>query len=84
MKPRAWTMGFYKALRPRLAVGQGDLWLMSMPCGTRGFFYECWEHEGPEWFRVSLPATECARISADFLEAEKSAKGALRFTQEYL
>ena len=26
----------YKALRPMLAVGQGDLWLMSTPCGKRG------------------------------------------------
>jgi hypothetical protein len=35
----------YKALRPMLAVGQGDLWLMSTPYGKRGFFYECWEHD---------------------------------------
>ncbi len=34
----------YKALRPTLAVGGGDLWLMSTPCGKRGFFYEIWEH----------------------------------------
>ena len=30
----------YKALRPMLAVGGGDLWLMSTPCGKRGFFYD--------------------------------------------
>ncbi len=36
----------YKALRPMLAVGDGDLWLMSTPCGKRGFFYEAWEHGG--------------------------------------
>ena len=29
----------YKALRPMLAVGDGDLWLMSTPYGKRGFFY---------------------------------------------
>ena len=29
-----------------LAVGDGDLWLMSTPCGKRGFFYEAWEHGG--------------------------------------
>ena len=28
----------YKALRPMLAVGNGDLWLMSTPLGRRGFF----------------------------------------------
>ena len=33
----------YKALRPMLAVGGGDLWLMSTPWGKRGFFYEAWD-----------------------------------------
>jgi hypothetical protein len=35
----------YKMLRPMLAVGDGDLWLMSTPCGKRGFFYDVWAHE---------------------------------------
>ena len=75
----------YKALRPMLAVGQGDLWLMSTPCGKRGFFYECWEHDAAdEWFRVSVPATECGRISAKFLEGERRAVGAQWFAQEYM
>jgi len=75
----------YKALRPMLAVGQGDLWLMSTPCGKRGFFYECWEHDAAdEWFRVSVRATECARISAEFLEGERRAVGAQWFAQEYM
>ena len=30
----------YKAVRPMLAVGGGDLWLLSTPAGKRGFFYE--------------------------------------------
>jgi hypothetical protein len=30
----------YKSLRPMLAVGNRDLWLMSTPCGKRGFFDE--------------------------------------------
>ena len=78
------TDAMYKALRPMLAVGDGDLWLMSTPCGKRGFFYECWEHEGSEWFRVSVPATECARIPREFLEAERRAVGPLWFAQEYM
>jgi Terminase large subunit, T4likevirus-type, N-terminal len=75
----------YKALRPMLAVGQGDLWLMSTPYGKRGFFYECWEHEPrDEWFRVTVPATECARISGEFLEEERRAIGPQWFAQEYM
>ena len=37
----------YTALRPMLAVADGDLWLMSTPNGKQGFFYEAWEHGGP-------------------------------------
>ena len=74
----------YKGLRPMLAVGNGDLWLMSTPRGKRGFFYECWEQGGPEWFRVRVPATECARIPREFLEAERRAVGPLWFAQEFM
>jgi hypothetical protein len=74
----------YKALRPSLAVGDGDLWLMSTPYGKRGFFYETWEHGSADWKRVSVAATECPRIPASFLEEERSELGALWFQQEYL
>ena len=70
-------------MRPTLAVGDGDLWLMSTPNGKRGFFWEEWEHGGPEWERIRVPATECPRISATFLEEER-AKGDQWYRQEYL
>jgi hypothetical protein len=74
----------YKALRPMLAVGQGDLWLMSTPRGKRGFFHESWEHGGPGWLRVRVPATDCPRIPREFLEEERAQMGGLWFRQEYL
>jgi len=74
----------YKALRPMLAVSDGDLWLMSTPYGKGGFFYERWEHGGPEWLRVSVKATECPRIGAAFLEEERREMGAAWFQQEYM
>jgi hypothetical protein len=74
----------YKALRPMLAVGGGDLWLMSTPLGRRGFFYENWAHGGEEWLRVSVPATKCPRIPAQFLEEERRHMGAAWFRQEYM
>jgi len=76
--------GVYKALRPMLAVGDGDLWLMSTPFGQRGFFWDEWEHGGDRWHRVSVAATECPRISAEFLEEERQALGSRWFAQEYL
>src|SRR5262249_9438768 len=39
------------ALRPAMAVseGGGRLICLSTPFGRRGFFFESWEHGGPEW-----------------------------------
>ncbi|HZU27021.1 MAG TPA: terminase family protein [Bryobacteraceae bacterium] len=74
----------YKALRPMLAVNNGDLWLMSTPWGQRGFFWQEWTHGGERWHRVSVPATECARISAEFLAEEEAALGSRWYEQEYL
>jgi len=77
----------YTALRPMLAVGDGDLWLMSTPCGQRGFFYETWVNSkdgGEEWMRVSVPATECSRITAEFLNKERRATDSATFSQEYM
>jgi hypothetical protein len=74
----------YSALRPMLAVGDGDLWMMSTPSGQRGFFYEAWQDGGEEWFRVSVKATECERITAAFLEAERRTMDAPCFAQEYM
>jgi hypothetical protein len=74
----------YRALRPMLAVSDGDLWMMSTPYGKRGFFYESWAHGRANWARVSVPATECPRIPKEFLEEERAELGSLYFQQEYM
>ncbi|MBS1826118.1 MAG: terminase family protein [Acidobacteria bacterium] len=79
----------YHAVRPMLAVGGrdgrgGDLWLMSTPNGKLGFFYEVWAKGGPEWTRVRVPATDCPRISREFLAEERRANSDRFFRQEYL
>ena len=74
----------YKTLRPMLAVSNGDIWLMSTPCGKRGFFYEVWTHGGEEWTRIAAPATECPRIPKEFLAAERREMGSVWFRQEYM
>ena len=73
----------YLALRPMLAIGSGDLWMMSTPYGRRGFFFETWRHE-TGWEKLTVPATECPRINRDFLEEERGAMGPAWFAQEYL
>jgi hypothetical protein len=74
----------YKALRPMLAVADGDLWMMSTPNSKQGFFYETWQSGGPDWHRITVPATECPRISKAFLDEELKATGSTSFRQEYL
>ena len=74
----------YLAVRPMLAVSGGGLWLMSTPCGKRGFFWETWERGGPEWDRIRAPANECERIKREFLEEERETMGERRFQQEYM
>jgi hypothetical protein len=73
----------YRAVRPMLAVSDGDLWLMSTPAGKRGFFYEEWHSGGTEWERVAVTGAECSRIPAKFLAEERAAMGERWFRQEY-
>ncbi len=73
----------YRAMRPSLAVGDGDLWLMSTPYGKRGFYWEEWAHGTDDWERIQVTALEWPRISKRVLEEER-AKGDKWFGQEYL
>jgi hypothetical protein len=73
----------YRAARPMLAVGLGDLMCLSTPFGKRGFFYEEWANGGSGWLRIQVPASHCPRISTQFLADEKASLGDLWFRQEY-
>ena len=72
------------AIKPMLAVSDGELICLSTPFGRRGFFYETWEHGGDVWERTRVVATECPRISPAFLAEERSTLGEMLFRQEYL
>lgn len=73
----------YYAIRPMLAVSAGRLLLLSTPFGKRGFFHKEWEEGGPDWKRIRIPARECPRIPATFLENERRRMPAARFAEEY-
>ena len=73
----------HTAVRPMLAVSQGQLVLMSTPNGKIGHFYEIWREGGQDWERIELPATQCPRISPEFFEQERRVMGPLLFEQEY-
>src|SRR5688572_23858387 len=60
----------YFAVRPMLAVSGGALMMLTTPHGKRGVFYEEWT-SGHGWERYEVPARECPRIPASFLEEER-------------
>jgi len=73
----------YLAVLPMLAVSNGHLALMSTPFGTRGFFYEAWRARG-DWDYYEVPATDCPRISPEFLEQMRRTMGEWWFRQEFM
>ena len=73
----------YQSIRPMLAVSGGRLILLSTPFGARGFFHHEWTEGGPSWQRVQVKATDCPRISAAWLEAERALIGEWWYRQEY-
>jgi hypothetical protein len=78
--------GLYYAIRPMLAVSGGALMMLSTPFGKRGVFYEEWTSEagdGSAWERYEIPASECPRIPAAFLEEERRALPTWVYRQEY-
>ena len=75
--------GLYKSVRPMLAVSNGRLVLLSSPFGTRGFFWESWKNRA-NWDYYEVPATQCPRITPEFLEEEKETLGEWWFEQEYM
>jgi hypothetical protein len=72
----------YFAVRPMLAVSGGALMMLTTPYGKRGIFYEEWT-SGHGWERYEVPASECPRIPASFLEEEREALPSWVYRQEY-
>lgn len=73
----------YRSLRPMLAVSHGRLVLLSTPFGRQGFFYNSWQ-SGIGWTKFEVPATECPRITSEFLEEERREQGEAWYRQEYM
>lgn len=72
------------AVMPMLAVSQGALVALSTPYGRRGWFHEAWENGGRKWQRTMVKATECPRISKEFLAEQEAMLGPWQYRQEYL
>lgn len=73
----------YFSVRPMLAVSGGRLLAAGTPWACRGWWYDAWVG-GEDWKHFEVPATECPRISAEFLEEERRTLGPLRFASQYM
>jgi hypothetical protein len=73
----------YMAVKPMLAVSGGRLIVLSSPFGARGFYYDLYKSR-EHWEYYEIPATQCPRISKEFLAEEKREKGEYWFDQEYM
>jgi Terminase large subunit, T4likevirus-type, N-terminal len=70
------------AVRPMLATSNGRLIALTTPAGKRGWFFETW-HSDNDWHRVKVSATDCPRITQEFLDEELRELGQQRFSEEY-
>jgi Terminase large subunit, T4likevirus-type, N-terminal len=73
----------YIAVRPMIAVSGGSIMLLSTPFGKRGFFYRVWS-SAQRWLKIMVKASECPRLTADFLAEELIELGERWYLQEYL
>jgi hypothetical protein len=65
------------------ANARGSLIMLSTPAGRRGVFHDVWHDGDASWTRIRVPASECSRITAQFLEEERKAWGKTLFQAEY-
>lgn len=73
----------YRALSPILAVSQGHLWALSTPYGHNNMFAQIWHDSDNGWSRFQIRASECPRLTPEFLASELRLHGELSYAQEY-
>ena len=73
----------YVGVRPMISVSGGAMMLLSTPFGRRGFFYRVWA-QSERWLKIQVKATECPRLTPDFLAEEMIELGDYWYSQEYL
>jgi hypothetical protein len=72
------------AVRPFLATKKdGRLITLSTPWWSRGWWYEAWKKNDPDWLKVKADAYSCSRIDKVWLESERSEIGEINFKSEY-
>src|SRR5262249_34020389 len=58
------------AIKPTLATTDGRIVALTTPAGRSGWLYDLWTNGDPAWDRVMVKASDCPRISKEFLAQE--------------
>lgn len=70
------------AVRPMLGTSNGRLVALSTPFGQQGWFHAAW-HSDEDWHRIKATASQCPRLSPQFLADERAALGSRYYEMEY-
>jgi len=74
----------YQAIRPMMATYPNCKFVLaSTPFGQRGHFHKVATGKSETWLRLKVVATQCKRISTEFLAEEKEELGPYVYSQEY-
>ena len=72
----------WHSVSPMVAVSQGRIVAISTPNGRRGWWYRAWQ-EGSQWERYTVRASECPRISAEYLDEQRREMPGWMYEQEF-
>lgn len=78
MSPEVWG----KILRPALADRKGWAAFIGTPKGHNSF-YELWQQDDPEWFKLMLRASETGFLDREELDASRKAMTEDQYQQEF-
>lgn len=66
-----------------VAVSGGRIVGASTPNGAQGWWFEAWHSTVEDWTRYEVPASECPRLTPEFLAAEADTMHPWAFASEY-
>jgi hypothetical protein len=72
----------FSAVSPMLATSKGRIILLSSPAGRRGKFFETYTADN-DWLKIRVAASDCPRITKEFLDSELREMGQKQFESEY-
>lgn len=70
-----------ESMAPALSLANGGIVLCSSPGPCSGIMYDAWQ--ASNWLKIQVRASECSRISADFLAEQRKLLGPDAFNREY-